>query len=420
MKILMIAPEPFFEPRGTPFSEYYRIKALCEMGHRVDLVTYPIGQDKDIDGLRIFRSLRLPFIKSVKTGPSAAKIFLDFFLFFKAWFRLIRGKYDAIHTHEEANIMGAFLNKVSGVPHLYDMHSSLVQQMNNFQFSRSKIVVGFFKWIEKISLKNARSIIVICPSLFDYAGTITETEKLTIIENFRDETPDTLDTEKLTQMRALLDSNDPEGKINEKESESNGKNSKTSSRNSSRNSSKNSQKTCNKKIIMYTGTLETYQGIPLLLDAMALLNDTFRLVLVGGKPSQVEAVRESLKEKGITNRVVLLGSRPPAEMPYFLAASDALVSPRILGTNIPLKIYSYLKSGVPVVATDLYTHTQSIDATISILVKPEAEDFAQGIRDAVSGKGEKIATNAAAFCNKNYSHERYLELVSEALAKAVS
>ena len=45
MKILMIAPEPFFEPRGTPFSEYHRIRALLELGHTVDLVTYPFGRD---------------------------------------------------------------------------------------------------------------------------------------------------------------------------------------------------------------------------------------------------------------------------------------------------------------------------------------------------------------------------------------
>lgn len=184
MKILMIAPEPFFEPRGTPFSEYFRIKALCELGHSVDLVTYPIGQDKTIEGLRIFRSLRPPFIKSVKTGPSAAKVFLDFFLFFKVMGRLFKGKYDLIHTHEEANIMGAFFSKLTGKPHLYDMHSSLVQQMENFQFTKSKIITGFFRWIEKVSLKNARSIIVICRSLYDYAAKITDKEKLTLIENF--------------------------------------------------------------------------------------------------------------------------------------------------------------------------------------------------------------------------------------------
>ena len=63
MRILMIAPEPFFEPRGTPFSEYHRIRALLELGHTVDLVTYPFGKDVSMPGLRVFRSLRPPFMK---------------------------------------------------------------------------------------------------------------------------------------------------------------------------------------------------------------------------------------------------------------------------------------------------------------------------------------------------------------------
>ena len=57
LRILMLAPEPFFEPRGTPFSEYHRIKALVEQGHHVDLVTYPIGADVDLPNLRIIRSV---------------------------------------------------------------------------------------------------------------------------------------------------------------------------------------------------------------------------------------------------------------------------------------------------------------------------------------------------------------------------
>ena len=77
MRILMIAPEPFFEPRGTPFSEYHRIRALLDLGHTVDLVTYPFGKDVTLPGLRIFRAARPPFITRVKIGPSPAKLFLD-------------------------------------------------------------------------------------------------------------------------------------------------------------------------------------------------------------------------------------------------------------------------------------------------------------------------------------------------------
>ena len=78
----MLAPEPFFEPRGTPFSEYHRIKALGELGHHVDLVTYPIGRDVALPNLRIFRSPRPPFVRSVRIGPSLTKVVLDGLMLF--------------------------------------------------------------------------------------------------------------------------------------------------------------------------------------------------------------------------------------------------------------------------------------------------------------------------------------------------
>src|ERR1700688_1257520 len=80
IRILMIAPEPFFEPRGTPFSEFHRIRALTDLGHQVDLVTYPFGNDVTMAGLRVYRCWRPPFVHGVKIGPSAAKVVLDGFL----------------------------------------------------------------------------------------------------------------------------------------------------------------------------------------------------------------------------------------------------------------------------------------------------------------------------------------------------
>src|SRR4026208_2512871 len=65
----MIAPEPFLEPRGTPFSEFHRIRALIDLGHQVDLVTYPFGTDVSMPGLRVFRCLRPPFVRRIKVGP---------------------------------------------------------------------------------------------------------------------------------------------------------------------------------------------------------------------------------------------------------------------------------------------------------------------------------------------------------------
>ena len=136
----MIAPEPFFEPRGTPFSEYHRIRALLDLGHTVDLVTYPFGKDVTLPGLRIFRAARPPFISRVRIGPSPAKLFLDMTLTLTALNRARREKYDVVHSHEEGAAIGVLISAALGIPHLYDMHSSLPQQLENFAFSRSAVL----------------------------------------------------------------------------------------------------------------------------------------------------------------------------------------------------------------------------------------------------------------------------------------
>jgi glycosyltransferase involved in cell wall biosynthesis len=383
MKILMIAPEPFFEPRGTPFSEYFRIKALSELGHEVDLVTYPLGQNKEIKGLTIHRCKNPFSFKEIKTGPSMAKLWLDVFLFFKVWGRIIKTKYDLIHTHEEANIMGVFFSKISKTPHLYDMHSSLVQQMENFQFTRSKLIIGLFRWVERISLKNAASIIVICRSLFEYAALITNQDKLTLIENYMDESLETLDINKKNIIRQQI-------------------------------------KKENQTLILYAGTLEEYQGIPLLINSLKYLADHFELIIIGGRPDQIEKYWQLAGELGLKNRIHFLGIKPAGDIPYYIDLADILVSPRIYGTNIPLKVYSYLKSGRPLVATNIFSHTQTITPEIAVLAEPNAADFAKGIQLAASDDGKKITRQAVNFCRQHYTPQRYMALVNESLKKAIT
>jgi len=77
LHILMVAPQPFFSARGTPFSVLHRIRALIEHGHTVDLVTYGYGEDIALEGLTTYRCAKLPLIQRVKIGPSIPKIFLD-------------------------------------------------------------------------------------------------------------------------------------------------------------------------------------------------------------------------------------------------------------------------------------------------------------------------------------------------------
>ena len=168
----MIAPEPFFEPRGTPFSEYHRIRALIELGHTVDLVTYPFGRDVAMPGLRVFRCARPPLIRDVRIGPSLAKIPLDLTLAFTAMRRAIADRYDAVHSHEEGSIVGVLLALALGVPHLYDMHSSLPQQLTNFAFTKSRLLRHLFACMERFVVRRSNVVIVICPHLANLVSEI--------------------------------------------------------------------------------------------------------------------------------------------------------------------------------------------------------------------------------------------------------
>ena len=65
MHILMVAPQPFFRPRGTPFSVLHRIRGLTMLGHTVELVTYPFGETPSIAGLTIHRAPRLVLLMAL-------------------------------------------------------------------------------------------------------------------------------------------------------------------------------------------------------------------------------------------------------------------------------------------------------------------------------------------------------------------
>ena len=63
MRVLMLAPQPFLEPRGTPISVYQRVQGLASLGHRIDLVTYHLGRDVDIPGVTLHRIPRVPWLR---------------------------------------------------------------------------------------------------------------------------------------------------------------------------------------------------------------------------------------------------------------------------------------------------------------------------------------------------------------------
>ena len=379
----MIAPEPFFEPRGTPFSEFHRIRALVELGHTVDLVTYPFGKDVSVPGLRVFRSLRPPLISEVRIGPSFAKIPLDALLTLTVIRRALNERYDAVHSHEEGSFIGVVVAAALGVPHLYDMHSSLPQQLTNFAFSRSRVLRRIFEVLERVVIRRSRVVIVICPHLEETVRSIDRIVPTVLIENSpgSGDTPVAGSGERIREKLGL---------------------------------------SVTTPIVLYTGTFEAYQGLDLLFAAAAYVKQRrpdVRTVLAGGRPDQIEASRAAAHAAGLGDAVIFAGQRPADEIPAFLDAADVLVSPRSSGTNTPLKIYQYLRSGRPIVATRLLTHTQVLDDAVAFLSAATPEGFGAAILDALSNpeRARMVGARARQLAETKYSYEAYLTRTRQAL-----
>ncbi|MDD8025198.1 MAG: glycosyltransferase [Acidobacteriota bacterium] len=386
MNVLMLAPEPFFQPRGTPISVYFRLQALSDLGHSVDLITYPLGKDVAFPGLRIRRVPNALGLRTIKIGPSWPKIPLDAMLAARAVGGLLRRRYDVVFSHEEAAFFGVPLAALFGVPHIYDMHSSLPQQLGNFEFSRSSLLKRIFTGLEDEVLKRSRSIIVICKDLHDYVIGKGFGEKAVFLQNFMDfndfaDAP--TDPETVSAIR--------------RETAPNGE-----------------------KIIFYAGNFEPYQGIPLLVEAMARVREKAVLLILGGSRAEHEAEGRRAEGLGARGRIRFVEKVPPQDVPRYLAAADVLVSPRVSGTNTPLKIYSFLKSGKPMVATRLYTHTQVLSDDIAVLAPAEPGGFAAGLDFALaSSEARERAAEAKRRADAEWIYPRYLEKITRALNKAV-
>jgi len=383
MRILMIAPEPFFEARGTPFSEYHRIRALADLGHTVDLVTYPFGKDVELPGLKIHRSWRPPFVRRVRIGPSFAKVPLDLLLALKAVHVAVKWKFDYVHSHEEGGAIGIVLARLLRVPHLYDMHSSLPEQLSNFKFSRSRLLVAAFRLLERLMVSRSASVIVICRHLEDVARAIAPSAHVVLIEN----APGAGSAAPVVDPAGVRASAGvPAGA----------------------------------PMVLYTGTFEAYQGLDLLFAAMRTVlaaRPDARLVLAGGHPDQVERARREAAAAGVAAATVFLGERPADEIPACLEAADLLVSPRSRGKNTPLKIYQYLRSGRPIVATNLLTHTQVLDGTVAELTDPTPDAFGAGILRLLGDRerAAQIGRAARTLADTKYTYEAYVTRTREAL-----
>lgn len=377
MRILMLIPQAFYSSRGTPLSAYHRIRHIIKLRNEVDVLTYSVGNRPPGIDINVYRSIGPHFFKQIKQGPSYLKIWFDFIFFFNLIFRLTRKRYDLIHAHEEAGFMYALLLWIFRIPFVYDMHSSLPLQIQEWNFSQNRFVIDIFRWVERFTLRRCAVAVAISPGVAKAAKqAFPDVKVFTIINSFEmKKTPSIIDVNRLRTKLGIRS---------------------------------------NQKIVLYTGSFVALQALDLLIksipEVIKKIPDT-KFVLVGGTKKEIRKLKLLADELGVSKHLLLLSGRPQNEMPVFMAASDVLVSPRVKGINPPGKLLFYMNSGKPVVLTDCYVHNQLVNDSVAILTKPDPMSLAQGIIKAIIDEeyARQIVIHAKEFLSAKFGPDEVIK-----------
>jgi glycosyltransferase involved in cell wall biosynthesis len=367
VKILLLAPHPFYQARGTPIAVKAVLEFLSQRGHTVDVLTYAEGADIEIPNCRVYRIRRLPGVRNIRAGFSFKKVICDILMVANCLGMMRRTRYDLVHAVEESAFIAAGMRGIRGVPYVYDMDSSLAEQMVE-TYPSLGLFFPAFRRMEALAIRRSIGVLTVCAALEDIARAHDPAKPIGRVED-----------------TTLLSDGEPDGHAEPTLPGTDGR-----------------------PVAMDVGNLEPYQGIALLLEGFrrALSEVTnAKLVIVGGQEPDIGRYRARAERLGIGSSVVFTGSRPIGVLPSLLRQADVVVSPRLKGLNTPMKIYSYLDSGSAVLATRLRTHTQVLDDRIAYLVDPEPAALGQGLATLLRDPElrARLATSAKAYVQREHT-----------------
>jgi glycosyltransferase involved in cell wall biosynthesis len=406
--VLLVTPQPFFEERGTPIAVRYVLKALSELGYQVDLIAFPMGRKIEIPDLQIHRVVNFLGIRSVPIGFSLRKVFLDFFLFFKIRKLLKSKQYRFIHAVEEASFLAALATRSSGaggskVPFIYDMASSLPEQLEDHPWIGYRPILKLVKILESWVIRRANY--VVC------SGGL-----LAHVRSVRQDVPasewwfpsvviDDVSEEAAKEYRKKL-------RLKPQE-----------------------------RLFVYTGSFSSYQGINVLLEAIALVEKglaeisteasatgldqpSARFLLAGATPEELLVVQGQW-ESGYPDKVTVLGRVSREEVGKMLMAADVLISPRLYGRNIPLKVFDYIGAGKPIIASNIHAHRAVLDESRAVFFENTPESLANAIIDLIRNqdKAESLGKNSLVYAKEFLTWEKfraYIRLMVETVQKTQS
>ena len=353
------------------------VEVLCGQGHAVDLLTYHEGANLDIEGLRILRTPALPGLRHIPIGISWKKLVCDLLLSVRLLVLALSHRYDVIHAVEEAVFPAILVRSSARARVVYDMDSLLGESLVS-KWRLLRPVERMLRALERAVIRRADAVFAVCSDLAQYVTADAPGVPVFLIEDVA------LPSQQLCggaePLRELLDIRGP--------------------------------------LALYIGNLQHYQGVEQIVRAMAQVPKAtdVTLVLIGGAQEDIARMRSLVRSLHLEERVYLLGPRPLAQLADFLAQADILVSPRLCGSNTPMKVYSYMSSGKVILATRIASHTQVLDDHCALLTEPNPQALAKGLATLAADEALRAQLGAAARrrASERYSIEAFREKVCAA------
>jgi glycosyltransferase involved in cell wall biosynthesis len=129
-----------------------------------------------------------------------------------------------------------------------------------------------------------------------------------------------------------------------------------------------------KKIIVYTGHLYDRKGVQTIIAAAKQLPSDYQIYLIGGLPSDIAKIKAATAD---IETILVLGSKKHEEIPFCLQAADILLIANSSQDQVesyytaPLKLFEYLASGRPIVASDVPALREFLTPDLAVLVQPD-------------------------------------------------
>jgi len=379
-RVAIVAACPFPTLQGSQLLIRRLASGLRARGHDAVVVTYAEGLEQALADLPVRRIPRIPGFRALGSGPRVAKLVLDAVLLARVLDVIRRDHIEVMHAHNyEAALIGLAARRLTGVPLIYHSHNALAEELPTYFRSRTARrlarVVGAVA--DREVPRRADHCIAICRELVGFLrarGVEEEAIEMIAPGGSPEEFP-LCSSAEAARIRARFGFGE-------------------------------------RPVLLYTGNLDGYQNLELLLESMTIVRRTVRdALLVLATHATPRDLPPYLRRLPAEVRLVSTGDF--ATVRDLIQVADLALCPRREWSGFPMKLLNYMAAAKAVVVSAGSAKAVR-DGRNGVVVGTDGADaYAAAIIDLLADPARRRVLGAAArrTVENEYGWERVIDQV---------